>query len=48
MAMTKVPLPTDVVVTRSLVDQGTVKAVRSVKDDDMILDIGPETARTRR
>ncbi len=46
MAMTKVPLPTDVVVTRSLVDQGTVKAVDRVKDDDMILDIGPETART--
>jgi phosphoglycerate kinase len=45
MAMTKVPLPTDVVVTRSLVDQGTVKAVDRVKDDDMILDIGPETAR---
>jgi phosphoglycerate kinase len=46
MQATKVPLPTDVVVTRSLEDQGTVKAVDRVKDDDIILDIGPETART--
>lgn len=46
MQATKVPLPTDVVVTRSLEDPGTVKAVDRVKDDDIILDIGPETART--
>src|SRR5712691_918374 len=46
MAMTKVPLPTEVGVTRILVYQGTVKAVYRVEDDDMILDIGPETART--
>ena len=46
MQATKVPLPTDVVVTRSSEDQGTVKAVDRVKDDDIILDIGPETART--
>jgi len=46
MQATKVPLPTDVVVTRSLEDQGTVKAVDRVEDGDIILDIGPETART--
>jgi phosphoglycerate kinase len=46
MQATKVPLPTDVVVTRSLEDQGTVKAVDRVKDDDIIVDVGPETART--
>jgi phosphoglycerate kinase len=45
MQATKVPLPTDVVVTRSVEDQGSVKAVDQVKDDDIILDIGPETAR---
>jgi phosphoglycerate kinase len=46
MQATKVPMPTDVVVARSIEDQGTVKAVNQIKDDDMILDIGPETART--
>jgi phosphoglycerate kinase len=46
MQATKVPLPTDVVVANSFEDQGTVKAVDQVKDDDMILDIGPETAQT--
>src|SRR3989475_782926 len=46
MQATQVPLPTDVVVAKSLEEQGTVKAVNQVKDDDIILDIGPETART--
>ena len=46
MQATKVPLPTDVVVTRGVEGEGTVKAVDRVKDDDIILDIGPETART--
>src|SRR5690349_20444250 len=41
----KVPLPTDVVVGRSLEDKGTVKAVDKVGADDMILDIGPRTAK---
>jgi phosphoglycerate kinase len=42
----KVPLPTDVVVAKSLEpsSQGTVKRVSDVGADEMILDIGPETA----
>jgi phosphoglycerate kinase len=46
MAMTKVPLPTDVVVAKSMHDEGTVKPVDSVSGDEMILDIGPDTARS--
>src|SRR5206468_10524364 len=42
---TRVPLPSDVVVGRSLQDaKGTTKAVESVGDDEMILDIGPKSA----
>jgi phosphoglycerate kinase len=40
MKKTKVPLPTDVVV-----DNGKVKLVEAVAKDEMILDIGPETAK---
>ena len=42
----KIPLPTDVVVATSLEPgvKGRVKNVREVADDEMILDIGPETA----
>src|SRR5919205_197253 len=44
-AATKVPLPTDVVVGRSLEDkQGATKPVDAVSADEMILDIGPKTA----
>ena len=41
-----VPIPTDVVCAKefSLTAVATVKAVADVQDDDMILDIGPETA----
>src|SRR3989442_1374949 len=46
MAMTKVPLPTDVVVAKSMHDEGHVKRVDSVSGDEMILDIGPDTARS--
>jgi len=42
---TKVPLPSDVVVGRSLQDgKGTTKPVDQVAGDEMILDIGPRTA----
>src|SRR4051812_14137697 len=42
---TKVPLPSDVVVGRSLQDaKGTTKPVDQVGGDEMILDIGPQTA----
>lgn len=42
----KVPLPTDVVVSTSLEpsSRGRVKSVRDVASDELILDIGPETA----
>ncbi len=46
MAMTRVPLPTDVVVAKSMHDEGRVKRVDSVSGDEMILDIGPDTARS--
>ena len=41
-----IPLPTDVVVAASLDEnaRGTVKSVGSVAADEMILDIGPQTA----
>jgi phosphoglycerate kinase len=43
----KVPVPTDVVVARTFAADAaaTVKAAKAVEDDDLILDIGPETAR---
>jgi phosphoglycerate kinase len=42
----KIPLPTDVVVAKSLDAgvKGRIKKVRDVAADEMILDIGPETA----
>ena len=44
-ASTKVPLPSDVVVGRSLEDKtGTTRAVDAVGAEEMILDIGPRTA----
>lgn len=43
----EVPIPTDVVVAKSFAADApaTVKAARDVEADDLILDIGPETAR---
>lgn len=43
----EVPIPTDVVVAKAFAAdaQATVKAARDVAADDMILDIGPETAK---
>ncbi|GGB93965.1 phosphoglycerate kinase [Pseudoduganella buxea] len=43
----QVPIPTDVVCAKefSPTAEATVKAVADVADDDMILDIGPETAK---
>jgi phosphoglycerate kinase len=48
MAKVKVPLPTDVVCAKefSATATATVKAIADVADDDMILDVGPETAKT--
>src|SRR5437763_1409571 len=41
---TKLPLPSDVVVGRSLQDtKGITKPVNAVASDEMILDIGPQT-----
>lgn len=46
MAKTSIPLPTDVVVATEFSESATatIKRVEDVADDDMILDIGPETA----
>jgi phosphoglycerate kinase len=45
MQATKVPLPEDVVVGRSLEDpHGVTKAARDVSAEEMILDVGPKTA----
>jgi phosphoglycerate kinase len=45
MAATKVPLPVDVVVAKSLDDPNAVtKPAGAVADDEMILDIGPKSA----
>jgi len=46
MKKTQVPLPTDVVVAKSLDDaKGKTKPVGEVAADEMILDIGPESAK---
>src|SRR3990167_5887970 len=44
MSATKVPLPVDVVVSKSLEGTATVKSSDGVADDEMILDIGPQAA----
>lgn len=45
-AKVSVPLPVDVVVAKAFAEnaEATIKAVADVSDDDMILDIGPQTA----
>jgi phosphoglycerate kinase len=45
MASGKVPLPVDVVVATSMDGDGKVKDVEAVSKDEMILDIGPKTAK---
>jgi phosphoglycerate kinase len=45
MASTKVPLPVDLVVSRNMDGEGKVKDVEAVNNDEMILDIGPDTAK---
>lgn len=46
MSKTNIPMPVDVVVAKefSVDAQATVKKIGDVEDDDMILDIGPNTA----
>ncbi len=46
-AKVSVPLPVDVVVAKEFAESATatVKGIHEVADDDMILDIGPQTAR---
>ena len=48
MQRISIPLPTDVVVAKALSPDApaTIKPVDQVAADDMILDIGPESART--
>ena len=45
MKETNIPLPTDVVVAKTFSEdaEATIKAVADVAEDDMILDVGPET-----
>jgi phosphoglycerate kinase len=45
LASGKVPLPIDVVVSTSFEGEGTAKDVEKVNKDEMILDIGPKTAK---
>src|SRR5688572_16017051 len=45
LASGKVPLPTDVVVSTGMDGPGSVKSVDAVSKDEMILDIGPQTAK---
>jgi phosphoglycerate kinase len=47
MAKTRVPLPTDVICAKefSATAAATLKRIEDVADDDMILDIGPESAK---
>jgi phosphoglycerate kinase len=45
LATGKVPLPVDVVVSTSMDGEGEVKDVEAVNQDEMILDIGPKTAK---
>jgi phosphoglycerate kinase len=47
MAKTSIPLPVDVVVAKAFAADATAvtKAVSDVAEDDMILDIGPQTAK---
>jgi phosphoglycerate kinase len=45
MASAKVPLPVDIVVSKSMEGEGKVKDVDAVDKDEMILDIGPDTAK---
>lgn len=42
-----IPIPTDVIVAKEFSEQATatIKAIADVTDDDMILDIGPQTAK---
>jgi phosphoglycerate kinase len=46
MAKTQIPIPTDVVVAKTFSDsaEAVIKAAADVAEDDMILDIGPESA----
>ena len=45
-ALTRVPLPVDVVVAKGMDAPGTVKPADAVEGDEMILDIGPQTSAT--
>jgi phosphoglycerate kinase len=45
MKKTKVPLPTDVIAAAGIDSNGKAKKVEALAKDEMILDIGPETAK---
>ncbi len=45
MSLTNIPLPKDVAVAKEFSDSaiGEIKAIADIAEDDMILDVGPET-----
>ena len=48
MAKTTIPIPQDVIVSKAFDEKATgiVRAVEDIREDEMVMDIGPETART--
>ena len=48
MAKTTIPIPQDVIVSKAFDEKATgiVRVVEDIREDEMVMDIGPETART--
>ena len=48
MAKTTIPIPQDVIVSKTFDEKATgiVRVVEDIREDEMVMDIGPETART--
>ena len=48
MAKTTIPIPQDVIVSKAFDEKATgiVRGVEDIREDEMVMDIGPETART--
>ena len=48
MAKTTIPIPQDVIVSKAFDEKATgiVRALEDIREDEMVMDVGPETART--
>ena len=48
MAKTTIPIPQDVIVSKAFDEKATgiIRAVEDIREDEMVMDVGPETART--